>query len=142
LSAYADTSFLVSLYVFDTNSALAAGRMSRVELPIVSTPFGELEIANAISLRLFRRELNATEAKAAYSLFQKDVEGGVIQIKPIPNTVFEGARQIARRRTPRLGTRTLDVLHVALALQFGAETFYTFDARQAKLAKAEGLATV
>jgi len=116
--------------------------MSRVELPIVSTPFGELEIANAISLRLFRRELNATEAKAAYSLFQKDVEGGVIQIKPIPNTVFEGARQIARRRTPRLGTRTLDVLHVALALQFGAETFYTFDARQAKLAKAEGLATV
>ena len=142
MSAYADTSFLVSLYVFDTNSALAAGRMSRVELPIVSTPFGELEIANAISLRLFRRELNATEAKAAYSLFQKDVEGGVIQIKPIPNTVFEGARQIARRRTPRLGTRTLDVLHVALALQFGAETFYTFDARQAKLAKAEGLATV
>jgi predicted nucleic acid-binding protein len=142
LSAYADTSFLVSLYVFDTNSALAAARMSRVELPIVSTPFGELEIANAISLRHFRRELNITEAKAAYSLFQKDVEGGVIQIKPIPNTVFEGARQIARRRTPRLGTRTLDVLHVALALQFGAETFYTFDVRQAKLAKAEGLATV
>ena len=114
--------------------------MSRVELPIVSTPFGELEIANAISLRLFRRELNATEAKAAYSLFQKDVEGGVIQIKPIPNTVFEGAKQIARRRTQRLGTRTLDVLHVALALQFRTETFYTFDARQAKLAKAEGLA--
>jgi predicted nucleic acid-binding protein len=142
LSAYADTSFLVSLYVFDTNSELAAARMSRVELPIVSTPFGELEIANAISLRHFRRELNITEAKAAYSLFQKDVEGGVIQIKPIPNTVFEGARQIARRRTPRLGTRTLDVLHVALALQFGAETFYTFDVRQAKLAKAEGLATV
>jgi predicted nucleic acid-binding protein len=132
----------VSLYVFDTNSELAAARMSRVELPIVSTPFGELEIANAISLRHFRRELNITEAKAAYSLFQKDVEGGVIQIKPIPNTVFEGARQIARRRTPRLGTRTLDVLHVALALQFGAETFYTFDVRQAKLAKAEGLATV
>jgi predicted nucleic acid-binding protein len=140
LSAYADTSFLVSLYVLDTNSALAAARMSRVELPIVSTPFGELEIANAISLRLFRRELNATEAKVAYTLFQKDVEGGVIQIKPIPNTVFEGAKQIARRRTQRLGTRTLDVLHVALALQFRTETFYTFDARQAKLAKAEGLA--
>jgi len=142
LSAYADTSFLVSLYVLDTNSALAAARMRRVELPIVNTPFGELEITNAISLRHFRGELNATEAKAAYTLFQKDVEGGVIQIRPIPSAVYGHAKQIARRRTPRFGTRTLEVIHVAIALQFRAEAFYTFDARQAKLAKAEGLTII
>lgn len=139
MTGYADTSFLVSLYVLDVNSALAATGMRRASLPILTTPFGELELTNAISLRLFRKELKATEIKAAHNIVNKDVEAGVLQVKPIPNAAFERARQIARRRTPRLGTRTLDVLHVALALQFGAKVFYTFDARQAKLAVAEGL---
>jgi predicted nucleic acid-binding protein len=142
LNVYADTSFLVSLYVLDTNSALAAARMRRVALPILNTPFGELELTNAISLRVFRRELNLAEARAAYTLFQRDVEGGVVQIRSIPNAAFERAKQIARRGTPRLGTRSLDVLHVALALLCKAQAFYTFDERQAKLAAAEGLAII
>jgi len=40
-----------------------------------------------------------------------------------------------------LGTRTLDTLHVACALELKAERFWTFDQRQAKLAKAAGLKT-
>jgi predicted nucleic acid-binding protein len=138
-SCDADTSFLVSLYVLNVNSGLAAAGMKRADLPILTTPFGELELINAISLRLFRKELKATEAKAAYSLVNKDIEGGLLEVKPIPNAAFERAKQIARRGTPRLGTRTLDVLPVAIAIQFGAKVFYTFDARQAKLAVAEGL---
>lgn len=58
MTAYADTSFLVSLYVLDANSALAAARMEQAKLPILLTPLGELELTNAISLRLFRRELD------------------------------------------------------------------------------------
>jgi predicted nucleic acid-binding protein len=42
---------------------------------------------------------------------------------------------------PQLGTRTLDTLHVASALELGASEFWTFDQRQQKLAKAVGLAT-
>jgi hypothetical protein len=38
-----------------------------------------------------------------------------------------------------LGTRILDVLHVALALSFQPDVFFTFDRRQWKLAKAVGL---
>ena len=139
MSIYADTSFLVPLYVLDTNSALAAARMRRAELPLLITPFVELELVNFISLRIFRRELKAADAKAAHSLVRKDIEKGVLQIKPIPAAAFERAKQIARRATASLGTRALDVLHVALALLHKAEAFYTFDARQAKLAAAEGL---
>ena len=139
MSIYADTSFLVSLYVLDMNSARAAASMKRAGLPIVISAFGGLELVNAISLRVFRRELSAAEAKSAHSLIRKDLQAGVLEIKPMPGAAFERAKQIARRRTPRLGTRTIDVLHVALALQCGADTFYTFDLRQAKLAVAEGL---
>jgi predicted nucleic acid-binding protein len=122
------------------NSARAAAGMKRTNLPISISPFGELELTNAISLRLFRGELKAAQATAAHRLVRQDIEGGVLESKPIPGAAFERAKRIARLETPRFGTRTIDVLHVALALQFGADAFYTFDLRQAKLAVAEGLA--
>ena len=46
---------------------------------------------------------------------------------------------LARRYGPTLGVRTLDSLHVACALELGADKFWTFDERQAKLAEAVGL---
>jgi hypothetical protein len=48
LSAYADTSFLASLYVLDGGSVPAAARMERTKLPLLITPFGELELTNAL----------------------------------------------------------------------------------------------
>lgn len=52
--------------------------------------------------------------------------------------VFDRAKWLAEKHTLRLGTRTLGVLHVASALVSKADTFYTFDVNQGKLAKAEG----
>jgi len=139
LSAYADTSFLASLYVLDGNSAPAAARMKRAKLPLLITPFGELELTNAIALRLFRKELSVSQMNAAHALIRKDLEDGVLMVNALPAKAFDRAKQIARRQTPRLGTRTLDVLHVASALVLQADTFYSFNARQGKLAAAEGL---
>jgi predicted nucleic acid-binding protein len=59
----------------------------------------------------------------------------------MPEQVFDVCADLARRHGSRLGVRTLDSLHVASALQLKAERFWTFDQRQAKLAKAEGLKT-
>ena len=139
MSTYADTSFLVSLYVLDANSALAANQIKHAKLPILLTPFGELELANALFLRLFRKELVPSKVKAAYALLRSDIDGGIFQLKPLSAGVYERAKQFARRRTPQLGTRTLDVLHVALAALLQADTFFTFDRDQGKLARAEGL---
>ena len=139
MSVYADTSFLVSLYVLDANSERAAAHMQQAKLPILLTTFGELELTNAISLRLFRHELSPSKVKAAHALIHKDQADGVLLSKPLPTSNFEKAMQMARRRTPQLGTRTLDILHVASALELKAEMFYTFDHNQARLARAEGL---
>lgn len=137
--AYADTSLLVSLYVLDANSAAAAAQIKKVTLPILLTSFGEVELANAIYLRVFRKELATQEAATAQDLFAKDIADGVFLLKPVSLTVYERAKLISGRQTPRLGTRTLDVLHVAAALVLQAEAFCTFDRNQGKLAKAEGL---
>jgi predicted nucleic acid-binding protein len=139
LKAYADTSFLVSLYVLDANSAGAAARIKPASLPIWLTPLSEVEIANAFCLRLFRKELDPAKIKAARSLFRQDLESGVFEIRPLSAAIFDTARRLAEQYTPRLGTRTLDLLHVASALVLQVEAFYTFDHHQGKLAKAEGL---
>jgi len=57
----------------------------------------------------------------------------------MPEAVFELVVDLARRHVARLGCRTLDTLHVACALELGAQQFLTFDQRQEKLAKAVGL---
>ena len=57
----------------------------------------------------------------------------------MPENAFELCADLAHRYGPKLGTSTLDSLHVACALELKAERFWTFDERQAKLAKAAGL---
>jgi len=60
-------------------------------------------------------------------------------INAMPPGLFARAKQMARRRTPNLGARTLDILHVASALLLRVDTIFTFDRVQEKLAIAEGL---
>jgi predicted nucleic acid-binding protein len=49
------------------------------------------------------------------------------------------AGNLSQKHTPVLGCRSLDVLHVASALELELKNFLTFDRRQQKLAKAAGL---
>lgn len=113
--------------------------MKKALLPILITPLGELELLNAMSLRLFRKELELAAIEGAYALFETDLIEGVVRRVPLPADAYEQAARIARRHTSSIGTRTLDVLHVASALTLNARTFYTFDRRQRVLAKREGL---
>ena len=139
MTAYADTSFLASLYAPDANSAAAAKRMTTAELPVLLTSLGELELFNALHRRLFRKELSATEIKAASAAFRSDVHAGVFELMAVAPEVYARALRLVRKHTPRLGARSLDILHVASALVLGADTFLTFDQTQRKLAQAEGL---
>lgn len=141
MRVYADTSFLVSLYSPDVHSARAAAQMARLRGAMLLTPLGELELSNALELRVFRKEATATEIRHAQAKFEEHARGGVFQLEALPPTVYERARQITRRRTAILGVRTLDILHVASALLLQAERFWTFDQRQSELAKAEGMRT-
>jgi predicted nucleic acid-binding protein len=134
LNAYADTSFLVSLYTPDTHSEAAAVELVKTELPLLLTSFGELELTNALQLRIFRKEITLSKMKASLALFRSDLSAGVYFLKPLSEPIFERALRLARKHTRLLGTRTLDILHVASALDLKAKTFYTFDQRQKKLA--------
>ena len=46
---------------------------------------------------------------------------------------------MSRSHTVKIGSRSLDILHVAFALSIGMEQFITFDERQNALATTVGL---
>ena len=137
---YADTSFLISVYLPDAHSIEADRRMaSGPNLPI--SPFGHAEFANAIYRQVFLRRISEIVARRAWENFEFDCRSGLLQTAAFPETAWNVIADLARRYAPTLGVRTLDTLHVACALELRANRFWTFDERQARLAEAVGLDT-
>jgi len=140
LTVYADTSFLVSTYVKDAHFARVEALL-KSGFPIWFTSLHNAEWAHAIAQHVFRGFLAAAEADEIYRHLQRDRNAGLWVEAAIPEHAFQLCAELARRHGPKLGMRTLDSLHVACALELKAERFWTFDDRQAKLARAEGLKT-
>jgi hypothetical protein len=143
LNGYADTGFLMSLYGRDANSPRAVALAAKHKPIFFLTEFGEVEFANAVERLLFSHRAGAywtlSEAQAVGDRLEQHVNAGVVQLRPVPSEAWQTAIRLSRRYTARLGTRTLDVLHVALAMSLHPDIFFTFDKRQWKLAKAVGL---
>jgi predicted nucleic acid-binding protein len=103
------------------------------------TPLHRAEWVHAIGQHVFQHKISPREAQSVYLEFERDREAGVWIEAAVSERSFETCIAIARNRVAKLGVRTLDTLHVALALELGAAHFWTFDRRQARLAEAEGL---
>jgi predicted nucleic acid-binding protein len=138
LTVYADTSVFVSLYLPDAHSREAQQLMEQ-HPHVWLTPLHRVEWTHAIGQHVFQHKITAREAQSVYREFERDREAGVWIEVGLLERVFDACIEPARNRVPRLGVRTLDTLHVALALELKADHFWTFDRRQAKLAEAEGL---
>ena len=116
--------------------------MARTASPVTITPLVEVELQNAIQLRVFRGELSANQAQKATMAFDADLVDGVFDLQPFPASTYGRAKQLAHRHTPTLGTRSLDLLHVAAALVLEAKVLFSFDLSQRKLAQAVGLSVL
>jgi predicted nucleic acid-binding protein len=141
LSIYADTSFLVSLYISDHHSS-EAQRLIAAKPILCLTPLHRAEWAHAVEQHVFRGQLTASESRQVYADFDGDRVAGLWLEVGLPERAFEVCVELARRHAARMGSRTLDSLHVACALELKAERFWTFDERQRKLAAVEGLKTM
>jgi predicted nucleic acid-binding protein len=140
LIVYADSSFLVSLYVLDSHSPDALQRLGSSPRLLV-TPFHRAELANAFYQCVFRSTLSEFEAARAWRRFEGDLQGGIFETARFPDSAWDLSITLAHRYCASLGVRTLDTVHVAAALELGADRFWTFDERQARLAEAAGLDT-
>jgi predicted nucleic acid-binding protein len=130
---------VVSLYLPDHHSPDAAAQVLKIAEPILVSSLVELEAVNAMHLRVFRKERTVRQTTQSIEAFQSDIAAGVLRVLPVPPSAWMVAQRVSRAHSAKLGTRSLDILQVAIAIVLRADIFLTFDRNQAALAQAEGL---
>lgn len=137
---YADSSFLVSCYVVDANTARAQSWLSHTGAPLPFTALHALEVRNAFKLGVFRSLFTAADAAVTW----RNVENDLHSTRLVKTTVkwpvvFRVAARLAEHHSIAIGTRSLDLLHIATAKVVRAVEFVSFDTRQRAVAAAVGL---
>lgn len=137
---YIDPSALRSLYVHDPASRSMVVWRSRLKGAVPITKFGYAELVNAVALGCFRGDYSETEMNRSLAHIEEDFADGDLQLVDLLwRAALDRAMALSRQYAAKTGTRALDVLHVASALELNARQFVTFDERQARLAALCGL---
>ena len=140
---YVDPSALVRLYLHEEGSREMAAWRRKTRGPLPVTHHGRTEVVNALCRAAFLGHLGTEALAEALADFAADfAQGRLRQADILWRAALDQATELSRDHTPKLGTRSLDVLHVACALELKLHRFLTFDSRQQQLAKLVGLKVI
>jgi uncharacterized protein len=136
---YIDTSAAVPLFVAEPASDMIDRWISTCEPPVVSSDWIVTEFASALSIKERSGGLSSKDAKAAWRHFETFCESG-LRLASLSRKAFQEAARMVR--DPSYGLRSSDALHLAVALEIGAQSIATLDATMAANAKRFKLKTV
>jgi predicted nucleic acid-binding protein len=92
---------------------------------------------------VFRKDISQEQFAAATAELDADLKSQrIIMVDLLWRAAIDRASELSRKHTPELGSRMLDILHVACALELGVRTMMTYDERQIALARKAGLRTI
>jgi predicted nucleic acid-binding protein len=134
-----DSSALVAVYVNEQFSAASRRAVRRAgQVPL--TPLHELEVRTTFELLVGRRLISKAEREAVVADFETDIRAHrLLPVKIDLDAVFVRARALSAAHAARTLSRSLDLLHVAAALEHGCRRFVSADRRQLSVARAVGL---
>jgi hypothetical protein len=99
---YLDTGCLLKLYYPEPDSPAVAELASGQVLALVS--LHELELANALELKLFRREARPAQVRATLALLEQDLGAGILFRPPLEwDDALREATVLAKTYTRTLG---------------------------------------
>ncbi len=146
MKSYPDTSFLCALYRLQANSTEAAGYFASMPGPLEVTTLLLFEFRQAVrfQIRLRRHDPTKGYSRAEGTKMLADLKADLItgEVLTIPapwQQIHLAAERLSELYTDASGHRSMDILHVATAIELGVKEFLTFDGNQKKLAEAEGL---
>jgi len=140
MAAYYDTGVLVPLYVEETFSDAVTTLVESRNEAVLFNLFHRLEMENAVRLKVFRNEMDSDRGRAVIRKIGSSVDDGRLARRNV-NWVaaLEKARDIGKKATAKAGCRTLDMMHIAIAVQWDCDLFITADSRQLRAAHLAGL---
>ena len=150
MRAYADSSFILRLITGEVDSLATIVEYRRLGSPkLFFLPLHALEVRNAILQRAFHQRRSITSSERRHVARERDTalsrlehlvaRRALLEVTLDMDDAIAQAAKLSSAHAERLGARAIDLLHVASALRLESEVFLTTDARQAQLAKAEGL---
>ena len=143
MKTYLDTSIFVKSFVWESDSPAALEILEAAGEPLAFSHLHGIEIPNAIRLKRFRGEITRAQETAAIRAFEADVDAGRMAPPAYDITaVFIRAERLSARYSGEIGTRSLDLLHVAAALEAGCTAFASYDERQRKCAALAGMKVI
>lgn len=131
---------MCSLYAPDAHTELVMGQLEKLSGVLILTWLHQVELRNALRLRVFRKEITPDQRKQSIRMFESDIVDGLyLRVHLQPEDVEREAERLSELYAEKTGTRSLDILHVAMANLSSTGPFYGFDKRQNELAHASGL---
>ena len=128
------------------SAALAAAYFQAMPGPLEVTTLLLYEFRQAVRFQIRLHRHNPAkgypkpECIKMLTDLKADLVSGAAVIIPGPwPLVHSAAERLSELYTDANGHRSMDILHVATAIELGAKNFLTFDENQKKLAEAEGL---
>jgi predicted nucleic acid-binding protein len=137
---YIDSSAFAKLYVPEPESdALDEYLQGRRDLIISDLTI--TEVISAVARRKREGVLNSKQAREIHAAVISDMKSGSFRCLDSSPTIHREAERMLRS-TESVPLRTLDALHVALAISGSATLLITFDNRLAEAASLQGLQLV
>lgn len=136
---YLDTSALVKLYIAESGSEWVQKKCEAADLLLMS-PLQETELKNAILASAGRGIISQDSMRKTLEALKADLQNNCyLRTQPDWPLVWRRANQIAEAHTPTILSRTLDILHVAIAEATETDLMITGDERQFSLGQGIGL---
>jgi predicted nucleic acid-binding protein len=145
MRVYADTSWWLAYKCRrDTHHAVAITLFDREpQAQVLWTPWHRVEVFNTFRQAERAGFVAAGESRQLVRMLEQEVRLGYW-----PHVEFNwaeairGASELSAAHSPFLLVRGMDLVHVAIALETGADSFLSFDRDQSALAEAAGLPLV
>lgn len=139
---YLDTSAFVKLYFLEGGSEFVQNCVTSQDDPLPVWDVLEAEILNACRLKAFWGDITPAQADQQTALFEQRLRRGQYHVAEVDRSALMSSFRFLSRQTPQLGCRTMDILHVACALQLAPARFLSYDDRQRALATHAGLSVL
>src|SRR5438270_10358465 len=115
MQAYADSSFIVSLYIPEshrTERAITYMESQREALPF--TPQHRLEVRNAIRLVVWSGRISVTDRSRAFQELEQDLDEELFLLHvPLNHSeTYRRAEKLGATYNEKIGCRSADIFHV------------------------------